>query len=246
MLESLEGKRGHTRIKQPFPAERGLYGMPTLINNVETLAHLPAIVVNGADWYRNLGTASSPGTKIFCLSGDVTAPGSVEVEMGVTLRQLIDGFAGGIKGGKTFKTALLGGAAGTFVPQSDLDVAMDFDALKERGAVLGSGAVIVLAEDRPIAKMLHSILRFFEHESCGKCVPCRVGTRHLVDLLAASTDGVARQGDWVRALVDQSELMAKTALCPLGQSPVLPIKSAARHFGRELRRGQAPSRGGAP
>jgi NADH-quinone oxidoreductase subunit F len=234
LLESLEGKRGYPRIKPPYPAQSGLFGMPTLINNVETLAHIPAIIINGANWYRSIGTDSSPGTKIFTISGDVNCPGYVEVEMGVSLRALIDHFAGGIKGGKAFKAALLGGAAGTFVPESLLDVRMDFDALKEKGAVLGSGAVIVLADDRPILGMLDSILRFFKHESCGKCVPCRVGTHQLVLLLEKIKRTDKMRPVHIDAMVCQSERMARTSLCPLGQSPVLAIKSAVRYFRDEL------------
>jgi NADH:ubiquinone oxidoreductase subunit F (NADH-binding) len=234
LLESLEGKRGHPRIKPPFPAERGLFAMPTLINNVETLAHIPAIVINGADWYKSLGTPKSPGTKIFTISGDVNAPGHYEVEMGVTLRALIDDFASGMKGGKKFKAALLGGAAGTFVPESYLDVKMDFDDLKEKEAVLGSGAVIVMARDRSILVMLDSILRFFEHESCGKCVPCRVGTKHLVLLIDKLKTNQNGNRALLDALLSQSEMMAATSLCPLGQSPVMAIKSAVNHFGEEL------------
>ena len=234
LLESLEGKRGYPRIKPPFPAQKGLFGMPTLINNVETLAHIPAIIINGAEWYNNLGTEKSPGTKIFTISGDVNNPGYVEVEMGATLQALIYDFAGGIKENKTFKTALLGGAAGTFVPESFLDVNMDFDALRKKEAVLGSGAVIVMAEDQSILNMLHTILNFFEHESCGKCVPCRVGTKQLVILLEKLKASDKEKRSLIDSLLYQSELIAKTSLCPLGQSPVLAIKSAVRHFRDEL------------
>jgi NADH:ubiquinone oxidoreductase subunit F (NADH-binding) len=234
LLESLEGKRGHPRIKPPYPAQYGLFGMPTLINNVETLAHLPAIVINGAAWYNSLGTEKSAGTKIFTISGDVNSPGPVEVEMGIPLGALIDDHAGGMKAGKRFKTALLGGAAGTFVPPSLLDVSMDFDALQAVDAVLGSGAVIVMAEDRSILAMLHSILLFFEHESCGKCVPCRVGTRQLLMLVEKRMDASRAGPSDIDALLDQSITMAKTSLCPLGQSPVLPIRSAVRYFPAEL------------
>jgi NADH:ubiquinone oxidoreductase subunit F (NADH-binding) len=234
LLESLEGRRGYPRIKPPFPAEVGLFGRPTLINNVETLSHLPAIIVNGADWYKGLGTRSSSGTKIFTISGDVNKPGYVEVEMGVPLKELIYHHAGGIKDGRRFKAALLGGAAGSFVPEESLDLRMDFDALKKAGAVLGSGAVIVIAQDRSLLLVLDSILRFFEHESCGKCVPCRVGTRHLVMLMDRLKTDQEERSTHIDALVHQSQLMAKTALCPLGQSPVLPIESAVRFFGDEL------------
>ena len=243
LLESLEGKRGHPRIKPPFPAEVGLFGMPTLVNNVETLAHLPAIIINGASWYNHIGTPKNSGTKIFTISGDVRSPGYVEFEMGVTLRELIFGWAGGIEGGRKFKAALLGGAAGTFVPESLLDVNMDFDALKAAGATLGSGAVIVIAHDRPILALLDAILRFFEHESCGKCVPCRVGTAQLVGLIEKLEKGEGQRSAHIDALVRQSRMMADTSLCPLGQSPVLPIETAVRHFGDELRgRPTTPSR----
>jgi NADH:ubiquinone oxidoreductase subunit F (NADH-binding) len=234
LLESIEGKRGYPRIKPPYPAEKGLFGMPTLVNNVETLAHIPAIVRHGSDWYKSIGTEHSPGTKIFSVSGDVKIPGNFEVEMGTTLKDLIYGFAGGIKNDKGFKTALIGGAAGTFVPESFLDIGMDFETLQAKEAVLGSGAVIVMAEDKSIAGMLHSVLQFFEHESCGKCVPCRVGTRQLRRLIEKMiTDRPAKSVD-IDAMVRQSELLAKTSLCPLGQSPILPVKSAVRYFRDEL------------
>ena len=234
LLESLEGKRGHPRIKPPFPAERGLFGMPTLVNNVETLCHIPSIVTHGPKWYRGLGTAESPGTKIFTLSGDVKRPGFYEVEMGVPLKTLIFEFAGGMKPGKEFKAALLGGAAGTFVPESFLGVPMAFETLKARGATLGSGAVVVLARDKGITDMLTSILRFFQHESCGKCVPCRVGTRHLslsLEEIKSSTRGKTAK---LEGLVRQAALMAGTSLCPLGQSPILPVESAVRYFSEDF------------
>jgi NADH:ubiquinone oxidoreductase subunit F (NADH-binding) len=234
LLESIEGKRGYPRIKPPYPAEKGLFGMPTLINNVETLCHIPAIILNGTDWYKSIGTEQSPGTKIFSISGDVNNPGYFEVAMGVTLKELIYNLAGGMKDNKKFKAALIGGAAGTFVPESFLGVRMDFESLQEKDAVLGSGAIIVMAEDKSIPDMLHSILRFFGHESCGKCVPCRVGTRQLLMLLEKIMAGGPNTSFDIDALLQQSELMARTSLCPLGQSPVLPIKSAVRHFRNEL------------
>ncbi len=209
--------------------------MPTVVNNVETLSHIPTIILNGADWYKSIGTKQSPGTKIFTISGDVNNPGYFEVEMGVRLKELVYHLGGGIKDNKKFKTALIGGAAGTFAPQSFLDVGMDFESLQEKDAVLGSGAIIVMAEDKSILDMLHSILRFFGHESCGKCVPCRVGTRQLLILLEKIiTDGHDTNSSGIDALLEQAELMAKTSLCPLGQSPVLPIKSAIRYFRNEL------------
>lgn len=234
LLESIEGKRGYPRIKPPYPAEKGLHDMPTLVNNVETLSHIPAIIRHGSDWYKSIGADQSPGTKIFSISGDVKKPGNFEVEMGTKLKNLIYKLAGGIKSDKKFKAALIGGAAGSFVPKSFLDINMDFETLQEKEAVLGSGAIMVMAADKSIRAMLHSVLRFFEHESCGKCVPCRVGTRQLRILIEKIiSDSSAGSAD-IDALVHQSELMAKTSLCPLGQSPVLPIKSAVKYFRNEL------------
>ncbi len=234
MLESLEGKRGNPRIKPPFPAEKGVFGAPTLVNNVETLANVPLIVKNGKEWYRQFGTGRSQGTKIFTVSGKVARPGYYEVELGITLRQLIDELCGGMSGRKPFKAALLGGAAGTFVDAGMLDEKMTYDNLKEKGATLGSGAVIVLDEDDSVYEALRSCLRFFKHESCGKCVPCRVGTTMMVRDLEMLKNGVKDKEALVQKLVKDSKMIASTSLCPLGQSPILPMESAARYFTLEL------------
>lgn len=228
LLESLEGKRGYPRIKPPFPAQKGLYGSPTLINNVETFAHLPYIVNNGSSAYLKIGNETSPGTKIFTLSGDINTPGYVEVEMGTTLRTLIDEYGGGMSGGKTFQSALLGGAAGTFVDASVLDTPMGFDTLKEKGAVLGSGAIFVLSNHRKLYSVLHSVLTFFQHESCGKCVPCRVGTARLVQLLEQMDD--TQHQEYLDQMIAEAAYMAKNSLCPLGQSPILPLQSLKTFF----------------
>lgn len=233
MLESLEGKRGNPRIKPPFPAEKGVFGMPTLVNNVETLANAPLIIANGKDWYRSLGTERSPGTKIFTISGQINKPGYYELHMGVTLRQLIE-LAGGMKDGKAFKAGLLGGAAGTFVDTSMLDERMTYDNLKEKGATLGSGAVIIMAEGDSIYDILHNCLRFFRHESCGKCVPCRVGTTQLVREADQLRNGHPDKKGLLANMVRESQIMAATSLCPLGQSPILPLESAIRYFEKEL------------
>ncbi len=233
MLESLEGKRGNPRIKPPFPAETGAFGKPTLVNNVETLANIPLILTHGTDWYRSMGTEDSPGTKIFAVSGQVEKPGYYELPMGVSLRDLIS-LAGGVRGGKTFKSALLGGAAGTFVDESILDTPMSFDTLREKGATLGSGAVIVMAEGDSIYDILHNCLRFFRHESCGKCVPCRVGTTQLVRKADGLRNGQPDKEKLLTEMLRESEVMAATSLCPLGQSPILPLESAIRYFKEEL------------
>jgi NADH:ubiquinone oxidoreductase subunit F (NADH-binding) len=234
MLESLEGKRGNPRIKPPFPAEKGVFGMPTLVNNVETLSNVPLIVRHGKDWYRGLGTERSPGTKLFTISGQVARPGCYEVGLGVTLRQLIDDLAGGMKDGRPFKAALLGGAAGTFVDDSMLDEKMTYDNLREKGATLGSGAVIVMAGGDPVRDLLYNCLRFFKHESCGKCVPCRVGTTMLVREMDDLRNGAPAKQELLDRMVREAGLMASTSLCPLGQSPILPLQSAARFFAGEL------------
>ncbi|MFO7842867.1 MAG: NADH-quinone oxidoreductase subunit NuoF [Bacteroidales bacterium] len=230
LLESLEGKRGYPRIKPPFPAEKGLFGMPTLINNVETFAHLPYIIEHGAEHYKSMGTEKSPGTKIFTISGDVNKPGYYETPMGVTLRSLINDLAGGIKNNKKFKAALLGGAAGTFVDDTVLDTPMGFDTLKEKEAVLGSGAIIVMSEERSIFDMTYSILEFFKHESCGKCVPCRIGTAQLIIMMDKAKENSSIKSQVLDQLIYEADYMAKNSLCPLGQSPILPLKSLKKYF----------------
>ncbi len=230
LLESLEGKRGYPRIKPPFPAEKGLFGMPTLINNVETFAHLPYIIEHGAEHYKSMGTEKSPGTKIFTISGDVNKPGYYETPMGVTLRSLINDLAGGMKNNKKFKAALLGGAAGTFVDDTVLDTPMGFDTLKEKEAVLGSGAIIVMSEERSIFDMTYSILEFFKHESCGKCVPCRIGTAQLMIMMDKAKENSSIKSQVLDQLIYEADYMAKNSLCPLGQSPILPLKSLRKYF----------------
>ncbi len=243
LLESLEGKRGYPRIKPPFPAEKGLWGKPTLVNNVETLANVPWIAEKGADAYLALGVPGSPGTKIFCVSGDVVRPGFYEAELGISLRDLVDGFAGGIspapdgsvRSGREPAAVLLGGAAGTFASAARMDLRLDYDSLKKEGLTLGSGAVIVLGPGRDPADTILSILEFFRHESCGKCVPCRVGTARLAEAgreLAAAKPGERR--GILDALVEEARRMAATSLCPLGQSPILPLASAARELREAL------------
>lgn len=230
MLETIEGKRGTPRVRPPLPMEKGLFGKPTLINNVETLAHLPSILLNGGEWYASMGTATSKGTKIFTVTGDVKNPGYYEVVMGTTLRSLIHDLAGGMKEGMKYKAALLGGAAGTFIPEEFMDTPLCYDAMSEKGFHLGAGAVIVYSEDRNLADVVSSLLGFFRYNSCGKCVPCRVGTT----LLANMAEQVKLEGAGKKTLLDemlsQAKMMAKTSLCAVGQSPVLPLGSALKYF----------------
>ncbi len=235
LLESLEGKRGYPRIKPPFPAEIGLWSQPTLVNNVETLANIPGIIANGSSWYRSSGTERTPGTKIFTISGDVALPGCYEVEAGAILNDLINDLAGGTRDGKPWKAALLGGAAGTFVPYSFSDLSMCYERLKERGATLGSGAVIVMGSGRKFIPMIQSILRFFRHESCGKCVPCRIGTTYIYERsMELNGAGTGERIAILDDLVIHARQIAKSSLCPLGQSPILPLETLQRHFSEAL------------
>jgi len=234
LLESLEGKRGYPRIKPPFPANEGVFRKPTLINNVETFALMPWIISQGSDAFKAMGTEKSPGTKIFTISGDIEKPGYYEVVMGTTLRQLIE-LAGGMREGAAFHAAILGGAAGTFVNETVLDTPMGFDTLKEVGATLGSGAVMVMAPSRSLYDMMASILDFFAHESCGKCVPCRVGTTMLVKMweeVKQKKNG--NRAEMLEKMEEEADYMQKTSLCPLGGSPIIPIRSAVQYLKNEF------------
>ena len=226
LLESREGKYGYLRIQHPFPAEKGLWDSPTLVNNVETFSHLPAILNEGIEWYTSLGTKESKGTKIFTVSGRVQKPGFFEMEMGCTLRELLFELAGGMKEGYEFKGALLGGAAGTFVDETMLDTPLAYETLKAKGATLGSGAILVLDQKTDMPSLLHNLMEFFKHESCGKCVPCRVGTTMLTEMASK----LKSEPGLIQKMTEEAEYMAKTSLCPLGQSPILPLKSYEKYF----------------
>ena len=229
LIDSLEGKRGYPRIKPPFPANSGLWRKPTCVNNVETLANIPEIIYEGSNWFRKFGTEKSTGTKVFTILGHVEFPGLIEVEMGTPLREIIFSFGGGIKEGKRFKAALVGGAAGVFLSEKLLDVPMDFESLKENAAVLGSGAILVMNEDADMVDMLASVIQFFAHESCGQCAPCRIGTHHLLDIISRIQRGDGRKEDVDQMLVIADNMLA-TSLCPLGQSLIMPVKSAVENF----------------
>ncbi len=233
LIESIEGKRGYPRLKPPYPGAVGLWARPTVVNNVETLANVPPIVLHGADWFRTYGTASCPGTKVYTILGHVRRPGLIEVEMGTSLRTIIEEYGGGVRDGKRFKAALIGGAAGAVIAESGLDVSMDFDGLKEMAAVLGSGAVLVLDEDASVVELLHGILRFFKHESCGQCAPCRAGTPALVELSERIRSGRGSSAEIDRMLAIARAMQA-TSLCPLGQSVVLPVSTALDAFRDEF------------
>ncbi|MBM4402931.1 MAG: NADH-quinone oxidoreductase subunit NuoF [Candidatus Cloacimonetes bacterium] len=233
LIESLEGNRGNPRWKPPFPGVKGLWQYPTVVNNVETLANVPFIIKNGAAEYRQFGTDECTGTKVYTILGDVAYPGLCEVDMGATLRTVINEYGGGMKKGFKFKAALVGGAAGVILSDRMLDVKMDFVSLNQYAAVLGSGAILVMNEHQSIVDMLWSILRFFRHESCGKCSPCRIGTQHLYDLISKIRKGEGSMDD-VEMLHTIALTMKQTSFCALGQSPIMAIASALDNFRDEF------------
>ena len=233
LIESLEGNRGIPRWKPPFPGVEGLWKCPTVVNNVETLANVPFIIKNGADAFRKYGTPECSGTKVYTILGDVAYPGLCEADMGTTLRTIINDYAGGMKKGFRFKAALIGGAAGVILNDSLLDVKMDLNSLNQYAAVLGSGAILVMNENTSMVDMLWSILRFFRHESCGKCSPCHNGTQMLYDLISKIRNGQGTEDD-LDLLLLIAENMQQTSFCALGQSPVMPVRSALENFRDEF------------
>lgn len=226
LFESIEGKRGFPRIKPPFPTTHGLFGQPTVINNVETLAKVPLILSDGVAAFRSLGTEKSPGTKLFCLSGDVSQPGLYEVPFGVTLRHLLFDLAGGVEGGE-LQAVLMGGAAGAFATARHLDVRLSFEDLRAAGLPLGSGVVMVFNQQRSMASVMASLARFFAHESCGKCYPCQMGTQRQYEILQRVAAGRSQPGDAER-LQDVGWTMTDSSLCGLGQTAASAVLSALR------------------
>jgi NADH:ubiquinone oxidoreductase subunit F (NADH-binding) len=235
LIESMEGKRGQPRLKPPFPAQKGFKGKPTNVNNVETLANIPAILRNGAAWFRRFGTETTPGTKVYTILGHVRHPGLVEVPAGVTLREVIEGYGGGMKEGK-FHFAQLGGTAGDILGEEALDVPMDYDSMQKVGHVLGSGAILVVNETIGIRDFLHSCVRFFLHESCGNCNPCRNGLKMLDEITDRLQKKCATDED-VEAMEEIVMMLKLSAFCPLGQSPASPIMSALRYLRKEVAEG---------
>ncbi len=229
LLASIEGGRAYPRQRPPYPAERGLWGKPTVINNVETWANVPHIVRRGADWFAGLGTATSKGTKIFSLVGKIANTGLVEVPMGITLREIVYGIGGGVPGGRDFKAVQIGGPSGGCIPKSMLDLAVDYESLKAAGSMMGSGGMIVMDEDTCMVDIALYFLRFAEEESCGKCSPCRVGTGEMARLLAKITAGEGAAGDLAR-LEDLAATVKQGSLCGLGQTSPNPILTTLRYF----------------
>ena len=228
LLESLEGNRGEPRVRPPYPTDHGYRGQPTAVSNVETLAIVPKILARGADWYRSLGNPKTPGTKLYTLLGEVNHPGLFEAPLGLTLRQIIDVFGSGMRDGSSFRFALTGGAAGTLVPPSLLDVPMDYDSAAQ-GVALGSGGMLVCDQSVSPLRLLRELVRFFELESCGKCTPCRIGTHEARMILDRMLAGEALPDD-SRNLENLSNLLQTASLCGLGTSVSKPIQSILQHF----------------
>ena len=229
LMTSIEGKRGEPRPRPPFPAVKGLFGKPTVLNNVETYANIPQIILKGADWFASMGTEKSKGTKVFALGGNIKNTGLVEVPMGTTLRQIVEEIGGGIPGGKKFKAAQTGGPSGGCIPAEHLDIPIDYDNLLAIGSMMGSGGLIVMDEDSCMVDIAKFFLEFTVDESCGKCTPCRVGTQRLLEMLDKITKGQATLSD-----LDKMEQLCyyikKNALCGLGQTAPNPVLSTLRFF----------------
>jgi NADH-quinone oxidoreductase subunit F len=226
LFESIEGKRGFPRVKPPFPTTNGLFDKPTVINNVETLCNVPLIISMGALKYRKIGTEKSPGTKLFCVSGDVVKPGLYEIPFGTTLRELLK-MAGGVAGKKSLKAILFGGAAGAFATSEHLNVKMTFEDLRAAGLPLGSGVVMIFDETRDIRDALKRLGKFFAHESCGKCYPCQMGTQRQMEILDRVASGGVLSGDFFR-LEDVGWTMTESSLCGLGQTAASAVLSAMK------------------
>ncbi|MBK8050001.1 MAG: NAD(P)H-dependent oxidoreductase subunit E [Anaerolineales bacterium] len=227
LLESIEGKRGFPRVKPPFPVTSGLYGKPTVINNVETLVKVPYIVKQGPNAFRRFGTESSTGPKLVCVSGDVVRPGLYEIHFGTTLRRLLEDLAGGLVG--ELQAVLLGGASGTFATPAQLDVPLSIEALRAAGLTLGSGAIMVFNTTRDLGDILHRLGRFFAHEACGKCFPCQLGTQRQVEILERVAEGRTLVGDLQR-LQDVGWTMTDASLCGLGQTAASAVLTATQHW----------------
>ena len=232
LMNSIEGKRGEPRPRPPFPAVKGLFGKPTVLNNVETYANVPQIILKGAQWFRSMGTERSAGTKVFALGGKINNTGLVEVPMGTPLRTVIYDIGGGIPNGKKFKAVQTGGPSGGCIPAEHLDIPIEYDTLIEIGSMMGSGGMIVMDEDNCMVDIARFFLDFTVDESCGKCTPCRVGTRRMLEILERIVEGKGEEGD-----IEKLEALAKnikaTALCGLGQTAPNPVLSTLKYFRSE-------------
>ena len=229
LIASIEGERGMPRPKPPFPANKGLFGRPTLINNVETLANVPVIMLKGADWFAQMGTETSKGTKTFALTGEVNNTGLIEVPMGTTLREIVFDIGGGIRGGKKFKAVQIGGPSGGCLTEEHLDLPMDYDSLIKAGAMVGSGGLVVMAENTCIVEVARFFMNFTQNESCGKCVPCREGTKNMLKILEKIVAGKGEMSD-LDTLEELAHAVKDGSLCGLGKTAPNPVLSTLKYF----------------
>lgn len=232
LTSSIEGKRGFPRVKPPRTVEHGLFDKPTVLNNVETFANVPLIINNGADWYLSSGTENSPGTKAFALTGNINNTGLIEVPMGTTLRHIIFDIGGGIRGGGEFKAVQIGGPSGACLTSEHLDLPLDFDTLKKAGAMIGSGGLVVMDSNTCMVEVARFFMNFTQNESCGKCVPCREGTKRMLEILERIVAGEGQAGD-IELLLELSDTILHTALCGLGKSAPSPVVSTINNFRHE-------------
>jgi NADP-reducing hydrogenase subunit HndC len=233
LIESIEGKRGEPRARPPYPTTHGLWGKPTLVNNVETLANIAPILRNGPDWYRGFGPSNSPGTKVYTILGNVNATGLIEVPMGITLREVIAIYGKGMKNGKTFKLAQTGGSSGSIVPATLQDTPMDFDSFSKAGVALGSGALLICDEDTCVVDLTRVLLNFFRKESCGKCSPCRIGNQRAYEILTNISEGTGSLKD-LTDLMNLSDNLYQLSNCGLGQTAGAPIRDILNHYRAEV------------
>lgn len=233
LLESIEGKRGEPRVRPPYPTTHGLWGKPTLVNNVETLANVPPILLNGSAWYRSIGTPSSPGTKCYTILGNVNFRGLIEVPMGITLREVISIYGQGMKDGAALKLAQTGGSSGSIIPASLQDIPMDFESFRKAGVSLGSGALLICDEKTCVVDLVYTLSKFFRFESCGKCSPCRIGTQHIYESLKRITEGQGslKELEQILGMVDEMERVSN---CGLGQTAGTPVRNMLKYFREEV------------
>lgn len=232
LTASIEGKRGMPRVKPPRTVEHGLFNKPTNLNNVETYANVPMIITKGAEWYRSIGPENSPGTKAFALTGTIRNTGLIEVPMGTTLREVIFDIGGGMKGGTKFKAVQIGGPSGGCLTENELDIPLDFDSLKKVNAMIGSGGLVVMDDKTCMVEIARFFMNFTQNESCGKCVPCREGTKRMLEILERITEGNGRDGD-IELLEELTDTISNTALCGLGKTAPSPVISTIKNFREE-------------
>lgn len=242
LMQSIEGLRGQPRPRPPYPAEEGLWGFPTLINNVETLANVPAIIRQGGEWFSSIGTEKSTGTKVFALAGQINNTGLIEVPMGISLREIVDEIGGGVPEGSQFKAVQTGGPSGGCLPEEHLDMPVDYDTLREAGSIMGSGGMIVMDENSSMVDVARYFMEFCMTESCGKCIPCRAGTFQMHGLLDKIAAGKATPSD-LELLEELCDVVQATSLCGLGQTAPNPVLSTLRYFRGEYEEKLQPDNG---